>query len=279
MSTRRELIAALAAAGVAFGKKGKALGVQLYTIRGLVPAKAREAIQALSQIGFKEAETIRATHAIVLPLCKEFGIKPVAAHFDLSLITGETGAFQKAIDEAKLAGIGHIVVPYVPQPNRGGPDVYKRMAKQINEAGTMCAKAGLQLCYHQHAFEFGEVQGQRPWDILLSETDPRTMALELDVFWVAVAGLDPVALIRQLKGRVKLLHLKDRAPGVPKQYTEAVSPAAFREVGLGSLDFPAILKAAADMKVDHYFVEQDQTAGDPIESVRASFKNLTKMGF
>ena len=78
MSTRRELIAALAAAGVAFGKKGKALGVQLYTIRGLVPAKAREAIQALSQIGFKEAETIRATHAIVLPLCKEFGIKPVA---------------------------------------------------------------------------------------------------------------------------------------------------------------------------------------------------------
>ena len=78
---------------------------------------------------------------------------------------------------------------------------------------------------------------------------------------------------------MKLLHLKDKAPGVPKQYSEAVSPGAFREVGLGSLDFPAILKAAADMKVEHYFVEQDQTAGDPIESVRTSYRNLAKLGF
>jgi len=279
MNTRRELLAALCATGVAYGAKGKPLGVQLYTIRGLVQNKARESMQSLAQIGFKEVETLRAIHPVILPLCKEFGLKPVAAHFDLALITSQTPAFQKALDEAKGAGIQYIVVPYVAPPDRGGPDVYKRMAKQINAAGDTCAKMGLQLCYHQHAFEFGEVEGKRPWDILLSETDARTMALELDVFWVAVAGLDPVTLIRQLKGRVKLLHLKDRAPGVPKQYTEAVSPGAFREVGLGSLDFPAILKAAADMKVQHYFVEQDQTAGDPIESVRTSFKNLAKMGF
>jgi len=279
MNTRRELLAALGATGVAYGAKGKPLGVQLYTIRGLVQNKARESMQALAQIGFKEVETLRAIHSVVLPLCKEFGLKPVAAHFDLALIAGQTPAFQKALDEAKSAGIQYIVVPYVAPPDRGGPDAYKRMAKHINAAGDTCAKMGLQLCYHQHAFEFGEVEGKRPWDILLSETDARTMAIELDVFWVAVAGLDPVTLLRDLKGRVALLHLKDRAPGVPKQYTESVSPGAFREVGLGSLDFPAILKAAADMKVQHYFVEQDQTAGDPIESVRTSFKNLTKMGF
>ena len=273
-------MAALAAAGLALGaKKGKPLGVQLYTIRSLVPTKARESIQALAQIGFKEVETLRAINNVVLPLCKEFGLKPVAGHFDLAMITAQPSGFQKAIDEAQAAGIKYIVIPYVPNGDRGGPDVYKRMAKPINEAGTLCAKAGLQLCYHQHAFEFGEVQGQRPWDILLSETDPGTMALELDVFWVSVAGLDPVKLIRDLKGRAKLLHLKDKAPGVPKQYSEAVSPGAFREVGLGSLDFPAILKAAADMKVEHYFVEQDQTAGDPIESVRTSYRNLAKLGF
>ena len=270
-------MAALAAAGLALGaRKGKPLGVQLYTIRSLVPTKARESIQALAQIGFKEVETLRAINSVVLPLCKEFGLNPVAGHFDLALITTQP---QQAIDEAQAAGIKYVVIPYVPNGDRGGPEVYKRMAKPINEAGELCAKAGLQLCYHQHAFEFGEVQGQRPWDILLSETDPRTMALELDVFWVAVAGLDPAKLIRDLKGRVKLLHLKDKAPGVPKQYSEAVSPGAFREVGLGSLDFPAILKAAADMTVEHYFVEQDQNAGDPIESVRTSYRNLAKLGF
>ena len=272
-------MAALAAAGLAFGAKGKALGVQLYTIRSLVPTKARESIQALAQIGFKEVETLRAINNIVLPLCKEFGLKPVAGHFDLAMITAQPSGFQKAIDEAQAAGIKYIVIPYVPNGDRGGPDVYMRMAKQINVAGDLCAKAGLQLCYHQHAFEFGEVEGKRPWDILLSETEPRTMALELDVFWVSVAGLDPAKMIRDLKGRVKLLHLKDKAPGVPKQYSEAVSPGAFREVGLGALDFPAILKAATEMKVEHYFVEQDQTAGDPIESLRTSYRNLTKLGF
>lgn len=281
MSTRRDMITTLAtglaAEGLAFGAKGKALGVQLYTIRTLVPAKARESMQALAQIGFKEVETLRAIHPVVLPLCKEFGLKPVAGHFDLALVTGPN--FPKAIEEAQAAGLQYVVVPYVPNGDRGGPEVYKRMAKQINTAGDLCAKAGLQLCYHQHAFEFGGEPGQRPWDILLSETDPRTMALELDVFWVAVAGLDPAQLIRDLKGRVKLLHLKDRAPGVPKQFSEAVSPGAFREVGLGSLNFPAILKAAADLKVAHYFVEQDQTAGDPIESVRTSYRNLIKLGF
>lgn len=277
MNTRRELLAGLAASGLAFGAKGKPLGVQLYTIRSLVPTKARESMQALAQIGFKEVETVRAIQPIVLPLCKEFGLKPVAGHFDLALI--RSADFPKAIEEAQAAGLKYIVVPYVPNPDRGGPEVYKKMAAQINKAGDLCAKAGIQLCYHQHAFEFGGEPGQRPWDILLAETDARTMALELDVFWVAVAGLDPVKMIRDLKGRVKLIHLKDRAPGVPKQFSEAVSPGAFREVGLGSLDFPAILKAASDMKVEHYFVEQDQTAGDPIESVRTSYRNLVKLGF
>ena len=288
------MMAALAGSSFAWGAKGKPLGVQLYTIRGLVPAKARESLQALAQIGFKEVETLRSIHAIVLPLCKEFGLKPVAAHFETAILTGQydswKGSFpngkpagyswMKAIEEAQAAGIQYMVLPYMQLGDRGGPEVYQRLAKQINEAGDQCAKAGLQLCYHHHAFEFGEVQGKRPWDILLSETDARTMALEMDVFWVAVAGLDPAALIRQMKGRVKLMHLKDKAPGVPKQFSEVVTPGAFREVGYGTLDFPAILKAASDMKVEHYFVEQDQVAGDPIESVRASYRSLTtKLGF
>lgn len=293
--TRRGMISAVAAAApLAFAAKGKPLGVQLYTIRGLVPAKARESLQALAQIGFKEVETLRSINATVLPLCKEFGLKPVAAHFETAIISGQYDSWKnsfpngkpngyswaKAIEEAQTAGIKYMVLPYVQVADRGGPDVYMKLAKQINEAGDQCAKAGLQLCYHHHAFEFGEVQGKRPWDILLSETDARTMALELDVFWVAVAGQDPAALIRQLKGRVKLMHLKDKAPGVPKQFSEVVTPGAFREVGLGTLDFPAILKAAGDMKVEHYFVEQDQVAGDAIESVRTSYRNLTtKLGF
>jgi sugar phosphate isomerase/epimerase len=141
----------------------------------------------------------------------------------------------------------------------------------MNHAGELCRKAGLQFAYHNHAFEFGSIDGARPIDIFRERLDRSLVALEMDVFWVSVAGNDPLEMMRQWQGRVGLLHLKDKQKGTPVQYSETVAPAAFQEVGSGVLDFPAILKAAPAAGVKHYFVEQDQTAGDPLDSLRKSF--------
>jgi sugar phosphate isomerase/epimerase len=276
--------AALAGAAV---KTKKPLGFQLYTIRALLPEKARPALEALAAAGYREIETLRATHSTILPLCKEFGLKPVSAHFETGIVTGNEKAWfpqgkpygwDRCIEEAKNAGLKFMVIPYVRPDERGGPDVYKKMAADLNRAGEACQKAGLRLCYHHHAFEFGPVQGQRPIDILLNETDAKNLALEMDVFWVAIAGEDPVAWMKKLKGRVPLLHLKDRAPGAPMQFAEGLSPAAFREVGYGTLDFKSILAAAPGAGVENYLVEQDQVAGDPVESLKASLTYLAKLG-
>jgi sugar phosphate isomerase/epimerase len=137
-------------------------------------------------------------------------------------------------------------------------------------------KAGLQLCYHNHGFEFEALpDGKRPLDVLMSATQPDLVKLELDVFWVSVTGADPVALINQYKGRLALLHLKDKVKGTPVETQEGKVPrTSFAEVGSGVLDIPAILKAGAAAGVEHYFVEQDETPGDPIASLRKSFEYL-----
>jgi sugar phosphate isomerase/epimerase len=132
----------------------------------------------------------------------------------------------------------------------------------------------LTFCYHNHAFEFGGAQGERPIDIFHERLDKKLVFFEVDVFWISVAGGDPVQMLKEHEGRVPLLHLKDKAAGTPVQYNENVPPAAFKEVGSGSLDFPAILKTAESIGVKHYFVEQDQTPGDPIDSLKKSYNYL-----
>ena len=105
------------------------------------------------------------------------------------------------------------------------------------------------------------------------------VSLELDVFWVSVAGGDPAEMIQRLSGRVPLLHLKDKAQGTPVMYKESVPRTAFKEVGNGVLDWPKVLRAAAAANVAHYFVEQDQTPGDPVDSLRQSFSYLSRLDY
>jgi sugar phosphate isomerase/epimerase len=165
-------------------------------------------------------------------------------------------------------------MPYVMPSQRGSADGYRRLAGQMNKAGELCAAAGLQFCYHNHAFEFGGNAGERPWDIFLATWDKKLVALELDIFWVAVAGQIPSDMIRQFAGRLPLVHLKDKAFGMKTQYDEKVEAWAFRAVGTGTLDFRSILKACEKAGVQHYFVEQDQTPGPPLESLKLSYNTI-----
>ena len=137
----------------------------------------------------------------------------------------------------------------------------------------------MQFCYHHHAFEFGPKEGSRPIDIFLERLDPKLVKFEMDAFWVSVAGQDPVQLLEKWKGRVALIHLKDKAPGLKTHYAESLSPNAFREVGLGVLDFAKIIPAARAAGVQHFFVEQDEVAEDPVESLKQSYRAVEALKF
>ena len=271
------------------------LGVQLYTVREQVKTQAQATLKAIADIGYREVELFQLdTLATIAPMAKALGLTPVSIHIPAPLVTGNwdawggasgaaataTGTLDKAFDSARSNGVQYAVVSYLQPAERGTTAAaYEKFADQLNRAGETARKAGLTFGYHNHAFEFAPMgDGKRPIDILLSRLDPSLARLELDVFWVSIAGADPVELIAKSKGRIVLLHLKDKAKGAPPETDERkVAKATFAEVGNGALDFPAILKAAQASGVEHYFVEQDQTPGDPIVSLRQSYDYLHKL--
>jgi sugar phosphate isomerase/epimerase len=257
----------------------KTVGAQLYTLRGVLPQKPAETLRELDRIGYKEVEVTAAGLDGIWPSLKRTSLKPVSIHLDTALFTTSRDKLPAALDDARARGIEYAVCPYIAPQDRGGVDVIRKLADALNQAGRICAGFGMKLCYHNHAFEFAAAEGGTLLDVLMSSADPKLVGLELDIMWSTVAGVNPVSVIRKYQGRIALLHLKNVSAGIPVQYNENVPPAAFREVGDGVIDIPAVLKASASVGVAHYFVEQDQTPGDPLESLRRSYEYLSKLNF
>jgi sugar phosphate isomerase/epimerase len=284
--SRRQWLAStlsMAAAPMLAAGKPRTIGVQLYTVRGTLMKDSEHVIKTIAEIGYKEIEGAGRNDLIaLLPLINKYGMKAVSCHVETPIITGDWEKYkgmkpvpvEEAIESLKTAGVQYFTMAYIQPAARGDLEFYKKTADQMNHTGELCKKAGMQFAYHNHAFEFGGKPGERPIDIFKERLDKKLVALEMDMFWVSVAGHDPLQMLQEWKGRVALLHLKDKETGTPVQYTESVARTAFKEVGSGSLDIPAILKAAPGLGVKHYFVEQDQTAGDPLDSLRKSFEYL-----
>ena len=284
MTSRREFLQAttLAAALGAAGRAAqlKTLGFQLYTVRSLMPQKAQEVLAAIKAAGYQEIEATYALLDGVWPAVQNTGLKPVSIHLDSAMVTkGKADELDPVFAGLKKKGFEFAVFPYLPEPERGGVDVIKGVAEKLNVAARKAHAAGLRFCYHNHAFEFATENGSTLFQVLLDNTDKNLVGIELDLFWVSVAGNDPAEMLHKLAGRVPLVHLKDKAAGTPVMYKESVPRTAFKEVGSGVLDWPKVLRAAAAANVEHYFVEQDQTPGDPVASLRQSYDFVSKLTF
>jgi sugar phosphate isomerase/epimerase len=284
MLSRRQILraASLSAAisTAARAKKLQTLGVQLYTVRTVLPQKPAETLRALDALGYREAEGSQTDLGTIVPALDGIQLKLVSIHADITLLlNGKEDDLSRAFGEIRKSGATYAVFPYLPPASRGGLDAIRRLGQSLNRAGEKARAEGLKLCYHNHAFEFEPMESTTPLDVLMNSTDKKAVGLELDVFWVSVAGHDPVELLKKYSGRVHLLHLKDKAEGTPVMYKESPGKTAFKEVGSGILDWPKVLRAASAAGVQHYFVEQDQTPGDPIDSLRKSFEYLKKIEF
>jgi sugar phosphate isomerase/epimerase len=270
------LAAALAARSRA--KELTTIGVQLYTVRNVLPKHPLETLQAIQAIGYREVETGGVSIESIWPALEKTDLKATSAHIDSKLVTaGPEDELARTLADLKRRGFTYAVFPYLPPNERGGLDVIKAFAEKLNRAGAKAHAAGLDFCYHNHAFEFQPMGGSAPIHVMVENTDPKLVGFEIDCFWASVAGHDPAELISHLSGRVHLLHLKDKARDTPVRYNESVPPATFKEVGNGVIDWPAVLKAADAAGVQRYFVEQDQTPGDPVASLRQSFAYLSKL--
>jgi sugar phosphate isomerase/epimerase len=278
---RRQFLGTAAAAALALPASAKTLktvGVQLYTVRSIINEKTLEVVKELDAIGFREAECVAANLDKVYAALKQTQLKPVSLHLDTALFTRNQDKLPAALDDAKSKGFEFVVCPYIAPQDRGGEDVIRKLGDTLNKAGEVCSKSGLKLAYHNHAFEFEPVPGKGTLlDILMKTADPKLVYLELDIMWSQVAGVDPVSVLKKYGRRVALMHLKNVSSAVAKQYNEKVPREAFKEVGAGVIDIKSVLAAASN--VQHFFVEQDQTPGNPVESLRTSFNYLKTLNY
>ena len=248
--------------------------MQLYTVRGILPKKPLETLRAIEQIGYGEVECTMDHLDDIWPSLKETKLKPVSVHLSPEVFIHHPEKLPATLDDAKKHGFEYVVCPWIDPRDRGGVEMIRKLGQSLNAAGELPRKAGMQLCYHNHAFEYQPAGDGRLLDVLMKTTDPKLVSLELDVMWAQVAGVDPVSILKQYGGRIPLVHLKNVAQGVAQRFNENIPRAAFHDLSEGAVDIPAVIHAAKQAGVKHYFVEQDETPGDPIESLRKSFQYL-----
>lgn len=285
MSSRRSFIksTSLLTAGAFFEpsvfKPAKQyIGLQLYTVRDAMQSDPKGTLAKVAKLGYNSVEGATYTGsekfygmdaAAFSKLLKQNGLIMPSSHYRLGeeKVNNEPvqgtmlHGWDKAVDNAAAVGIKYMVCAYLSDSERGGLDHYKYVADELNKAGERCKKAGIQMCYHNHAFEFDAQDGKLPYDILLNDTDKNLVQMELDLYWTSKAGKDAVELFNQHPGRFPLFHMKDMDKTAEKNFTE---------VGNGTIDFKRILANADKAGLKYFFVEQDQTPGDPFESITKS---------
>jgi sugar phosphate isomerase/epimerase len=271
-----------------FAKERIAPGVQLYTVRNEVLKQPLATLQAIAGIGYREVEMLRSQVKTLGPLLKSVNLTPVSLHFETPLLTGnwtawrhadmppvEAGVtFEDCVSLARDHGFRYVVFNYLSPEERLGLDFYRSLAEKLNQAAQKANAAGLQFCYHNHDFEFQPKPGGRPIDVLMKHLDPKLIRLEVDAFWVSMAGVNAADFLREHANRVELVHLKDRAKGTPIHYDIATVPnETYLELGAGDLPLRDILEAISHTNARHIFVEQDFSK-NPIASLRQSYAFL-----
>jgi sugar phosphate isomerase/epimerase len=275
-TSRRSFLSAAGFAASALATRAasrQAYGVQLYTVRDILPKAPLETFKTIEAMGYREVEAVDMGFDALWPALQQTGLKPVGIHFDTPLFLTKMDLLPAAMDKAKSRGFQIVLCPWINPPDRT-PDKMKALAANLNKAGELAKQRGLGLCYHNHAFEFAPSPDGTVLDSLMKETDPKLVHLEFDIMWSTVAGVDPVSVLRKYSGRIATIHVKNVKSGVEKRFNEMVPKDKFAEVPNGIIDVPKVLKAAKTAGVKHYFVEQDFTPGDPLASLKQSIDYL-----
>src|SRR4051812_5579351 len=278
------------------------IGLQLYTLGNLMTTDAKGTLQKLAAIGYKELESAgsqKGNYYGFKPkefaaMVKDAGMNWRSAHVGGAPFTMEqvmkmaknaedSARIQKAMERYKNApktlnlkdnyqeladnaaegGISYLVCSSIPVNTL---DEIKTAVDVFNKSGEACKKNGVQFAYHNHTTEFDQIEGHRPFDYILANTDKDLVKMELDLAWATKAGQDPAALFKMHPGRFPLWHVKDLDKTTK-------SPA---EVGTGIVDFKHAFDNAELSGMKYFFVEQDG-APQPIQNVTNSYNYLKKM--
>ena len=283
----------------------KTIGIQLFSLPMMLSTDFPGTIKMISDLGYKEVElygpfpfsteAAKMRWATITPslgfegsgyfghsarevrnILDDHGIKTPAIHTDLETMQVNMDQLSEA---ASILGFTYIGLPAIPEEKRKTMDDYKRIADDFNGIGEKAKNAGLKFTYHNHGYGLQETDGKVPMKIILDNTEPDLVFLEMDVYWTTAGGADPIDYLTSYPGRYHLIHLKDmKEPvrfkgdgGNPSEWI-ALFP-YMTSAGKGILDLEQIIIAAKSAGVKHFLVEQDMVES-PEVALKQSFDYL-----
>ena len=256
------------------------IGLQLWTVRNQLKEDTGKTLKAVADAGYKQVELMSVTGSEeIVEQAKAVGMGVTSGFINWESICKPEKEGIASVDDiiatASKMGLQHLVFGYIGAGSRETSQQLKQIAKNTNEAAKKAMDAGMQMCYHNHSFEFKKIDGDTTgYDILVEEFDEDLVKFELDVFWAKVGGLDPFEEMKKLDGRISQVHLKDVKEGTGVIYDEGKVPEeAFKECGNGTIDMGKVMKLAEEVGAVNCHVEQDQSP-DPIASIGQSIDYL-----
>ena len=260
-------------------RTSKDIGLQLYTVRSEVnnqklPGTLKQVADAgyshIELYGYNNRKFFGHSVADMARMLKENNLKSYSGHYGLpDMMFAENynwESWKYLIEDAKTLGHKYITIPYMDDKHRKLDD-FKRLAERLNKGGEMAKKAGMCAGYHNHNFEFEDLGGTNGWEILLKETDPKLVALEMDIYWVVYAKQDPLEWFKKYPGRFKMWHVKDLATSPVVESTI---------VGQGTIDFKKIYAERKEAGLDLLYVEQEAYRKPVFECIKESYDYLKK---
>ena len=240
-------------------------GLQLYTLRDVLPADPKAVLKQVAAYGYKQIESYEGPKGMFWGMSNmefrkymdELGMRIVASHSDI-----EKDFERKAADAAAI-GMEYLLCAWKgPQKSI---DDFKRFADEFNSKGKICRKHGIRFAYHNHDYSFKPVDGQLPQDVMMQGTDPALVDFEMDIYWVVTAGEDPEKWLKKYKDRFRLCHVKDRSKTAGTDNGKNSV-----DLGAGVIDFSKVLRTAKENGMKYFIVEQEYYENStPMKSAEA----------
>ena len=254
------MLAALSAPSLA--QQTAPVGLELYSFRDQFKADVPGTMAKVKQMGFREVE-VAGTYGLSLEAFRKEldknGLKAISTGASFDDLESNV---PKVISEAKILGAKYVVCAWIPHTadlfTQGDAD---RAIDVFNTAGRLLADEKLTLCYHTHGYEFQKIPGSQAtyFDYLVPQLDPKSVSLEMDVYWIKAPGEDPVAVLKKFPKRFLLAHLKDRKPGTPNTMSGHDDVESNVVLGAGDVGIAEFMAAAKKAGVKHFFIEDESS--------------------
>lgn len=244
------------------------IALQLYSIKELTEKDFLGTLKKVAEIGYQGVEFAGFFNTPAKELRKvleDLNLKAAGSHAGPEALKANLG---EVMEYALEIGNPYLICPWISEEMSNSMDAYKRTAEWFNEVGRKCRENGLKFGYHNHEFEFLKFGGEYGLDLLVANTQPDLLFVELDTYWVEYSGLKSVDFIHKYKERCSILHIKEM---------KSLEDKANTEIGKGIMDFKAITAAGKQAGVEWYTVEQEDFEMDQLQSIRESCDYLKRI--